>query len=362
MRTHNPHVRVLAYVNVVDYPKSLGERADWANRYALWQYQSPTNSVFPREWLATTASGQLVSEWPNTWMTNLTDAAPRIGGRTFAQYAADWVVNHVWPAGVWDGIFLDVWGDRVWSADHDAWDYRLDGTDTPDAEIYGLGNPWERGVNDAEIIMRAHMPNAILVANGTRTLRDGHLNGRVWESFLDTSKGDGRDGDLQIYLTESAGSGARQPRYAMTISTRGAPGGSAEEYRRARYHLTATLLQDGYWAPMVDSKYGELSYYDELDGGGLGRGYLGLPHISNPNFDRLNTPFADGLGVVAAGVYRRDFEHGVVLHNAGTTSQTITFEEPLRLLAGRQAPDVNTGQVVGSLALGGGDGRILVRP
>jgi hypothetical protein len=113
---------------------------------------------------------------------------------------------------------------------------------------------------------------------------------------------------------------------------------------------------------MVDNNYAELSYYDELDGGGLGRGYLGLPRIDNPDFHRLNAPFADGLGVVAPGVYRRDFEHGVVLHNAGTTSQTITFEEPLRLLAGKQAPDVNTGQVVGSLALAGGDGRILVRP
>ena len=96
LRTHNPDVRLLAYVNVVDYPPSMGERAQWADRYALWQYQSPTHSVFPREWLATTAGGQLVSEWPNTVMTNLTDAAKQIGGRTFAQYTADWVVNQIW--------------------------------------------------------------------------------------------------------------------------------------------------------------------------------------------------------------------------------------------------------------------------
>ena len=250
----------------------------------------------------------------------------------------------------------------MWSADHSAWDYRLDGTDTPDGEIYGLGNPWERGINDAEIIMRAQMPDAILVANGTRTMRNRQLNGRVWEDFLDTSSENHRDGDLRTYLTESADTGTAQPRCAITINVRGAPDGSTEEYRRARYFLTATLMQDGYWAPKIDSDYGALNYYDELDGGGLGRGYLGLPLISNPGFDRLNAPFTAGLGAVTPGVYRRDFEHGVVLHNAGTTSQTITFEEPLRLLRGKQAPQVNTGEVVESVVLGPYDGRILVRP
>jgi len=27
-------------------------------------------------------------------------------------------------------FFLDAWGDRVWSADHDPWEYGFDGTDT----------------------------------------------------------------------------------------------------------------------------------------------------------------------------------------------------------------------------------------
>jgi hypothetical protein len=242
LRNRNPGVRILAYVNLIDFPIGLGERSQWANRYALWQYETPTQSSFPNEWMATTAGGATVSQWPHTQMTNLTDGAPRVGGRTFADYGAEWVVDHVWSAGQWDGIFLDVWGDRIWSADYHAWDYRRDGNDTPEDDIYGLDHPWERGINGAETFMRSRMPDAILVANGTRTMRDQHLNGRVWEDFLDVSTESGRGQDLQTYLTESTDPAVRQPPYAMTINIRGAPHGSAAEYQRARYFLTATLL------------------------------------------------------------------------------------------------------------------------
>jgi hypothetical protein len=362
LRAVNPHARLLPYINFVDFSTGLGDRADWANRYSLWQYQTPTKSLFPREWLATTAEGGNVSEWPHTLMTNLTDATRPFEGRNYAQYAANWAVDHVWQAGVWDGLYLDVWGDRIWSADTDAWDYRLDGIDVPDSEIYGLGNPWERGINQAEMIMRSRLPdNAIIVANGTRTMRNRQLNGRVWEHFLDSSSGSDREGDLRTYMTETSGPDIRQPAYPMTINTRGVPTGSPEEYRRARYFLTATLLQNGYWAPMVDSGYGQLNYYDEMDGGGLGRGYLGMPLVADPDFNRLNLPFTAGMGVVAADVYRRDFDNGVVVHNAGNISQTIRFEQPLRLISGKQDPRVNTGQFVDSISLEGRDGRILVR-
>jgi hypothetical protein len=65
---------------------------------------------------------------------------------------------------------LHAWGDRVWSADHNAWDYRLDGTDTSDEWNYGLETLWEHSINDVEIIMRAQLRDAIRVANGTRTM------------------------------------------------------------------------------------------------------------------------------------------------------------------------------------------------
>jgi hypothetical protein len=58
-------------------------------------------------------------------------------------------------------------GDWVWSADHDTRDYRLASTDNRTARVYSVGNPWERGINDAEIRVRTRMPDVIPVAHGT---------------------------------------------------------------------------------------------------------------------------------------------------------------------------------------------------
>ena len=54
-------------------------------------------------------------------MTNLTDVCPRVAGKRFVEYAANWVVERVWSAGIWDGILLDVWGDTVWTVDQNRW-------------------------------------------------------------------------------------------------------------------------------------------------------------------------------------------------------------------------------------------------
>ncbi|OLS97831.1 hypothetical protein BJF90_42085 [Pseudonocardia sp. CNS-004] len=167
LRALNPDIVLLAYVNLVDYRPELGSAGYYADRYALWQFRDSTTSTFPEEWLARTARGARVSEWPDTVMANLADTAPRIDGRTYAEYAARWVVDQVWSTGLWDGVFLDVWGDRIYGASHTRWDVDADGDDDPEVRIYGPDSPWERGVTSAERIMRQAMPDAILVATAT---------------------------------------------------------------------------------------------------------------------------------------------------------------------------------------------------
>ncbi|MGH3913444.1 MAG: putative glycoside hydrolase, partial [Pseudonocardiaceae bacterium] len=286
LRTLNPDVTLLAYVNVVDRPPRLGSPGQWADRYALWQFTSSTESRFPVQWLARSSDGTPVSEFADTTMTNLTDQAPRVNGQTFAEYAADWVVEQVWASGVWDGIFLDVWGDQIYGASRDRWDIDADGTDEPSSVIYGLDRPWERGIDAAERILRDRMPTAILVANADRTLRDGQLDGRVWESFADEQADRDPLDDLRSYVSETAQGDHRRPGMALTISTQRAAPGSPEDLRRARFFLTGTLLQNGYWAPMGPD-YGQLAAYDEPDGGGLGSGYLGYPIVPDQAIEQL---------------------------------------------------------------------------
>ncbi len=360
MREINPDIVLLAYVNVVDQPPRLGSSDRWADRYALWQFTGPTENRFPQRWLARSSDGTFVSEYPMTLMTNLTDRAPRVNGQTFAEYATDWIVDQVWSTGVWDGIFLDVWGDRIYGATLDEWDIDRDGVDEPASEIYGVGNPWGRGVNGAERALRERIPEAILVANGDRTLRARQLDGRVWENFADPEADRDPAYDLRGYLTATAQGSHRLPGLALTINNETGNPLSEEGQRRARFFLTATLLQNGYWAPM-GADYGEIVHYDELDGGGLGTGYLGHPLVPNPTPAQLQAPYSDGVGRLAEGLFRRDFEHGIVLHNLGTQPRKVNLARPYRRLNGTQDPVTNNGQVVHAVTIAGRDGLILLR-
>lgn len=363
LRQRSPRTELLAYVNLVDSMQRTGSPDYWANAYSLWQFTSSTTSTFPRKWLAYTASGKPVHEWEDRIMTNLTDAAPRIHGEIYAEYASNWVVDHVWSTRLWDGIFLDVWGDRIYTADSDHWDINGDGVDQPDSAIYGPGGPLDRGLTIAEKIMRARMPNALLVANGDRDSKGDRLDGLVFEGFADVLVDPDRveEQELSRYVQASATTGLRQPSTMMTIDQRGTvTAGSAEDYRRARFFLTATLMQNAWWAPM-GTDYSEPAYYDEMDGGGLGRGYLGHPIVANPDMQRLSEPSTDGTGSSAPGIYRRDFEHGIALVNTGDESREIPLEHNFRHLSGTQDLAVNDGAVVSSVTIPPKDGVILLR-
>ena len=62
-----------------------------------------------------------------------------------------------------------------------------------------------------------------------------------------------------------------------------------------------------------------------------------------------------------ANVFRRNFEHGVVLANATPETKTIAVGSGLRRIQGTQDPDVNNGQIVTSVTLAPYDGILLVR-
>ena len=358
IRRLNPRVRLLAYVNVVDRPRSIGSRDYYANRYDLWQFDGRQRSKLPLGWLARTASGQLVSEFPDTDMTNMTGV---VKGRRFADYAVDWMVRKVWASGVWDGLFLDVWGDLVYDVSQDSWDANGDGRDESNRSIFGRGKAWERAVSAAEASLRRRIPKALLVANGTRTLAENRLDGRVWESFADPLRGRDASFDLRDYVTLASTPGHRLPGLMMTIN-RLPQAGSLDgvDYRRARSFLTGTLLQNGYWAS-TGVNYDRLVAYDEMDGGGRGRGYLGKSLVPSPTWSQVSGKFRKGIGDLGGKVYRRDFANGIVMHNAGTDPVTVKLERHYWHIKGTQDPVINDGAKVTEVTIASDDGLILVR-
>ena len=358
IRRLNPKVRLLAYINVTDRPRSIGSRDYYANRYDLWQFDSRQRSNLPLRWLARTAAGELVSEFADTDMTNMTGV---VAGRSFGDYAVDWMVRRVWSSGVWDGLFLDVWGDRVYGTTRDAWDANGDGTDEPNDTIFGKGKPWERAISTAEATLRRRIPKAIIVANGNRTLSGNRIDGRVWESFADPLRDRDPQVDLRHYVTNASTPGYRLPGLMMTINRLPAAGPLDEvDYRRARSFLTGTLLQNGYWASTgVD--YEQLVTYDEIDGAGRGRGYLGSAVVPSPTWSQVSGKFKRGIGKVSGKLYRRDFSKGIVLHNAGDEAATVKLERPYWHLKGKQDPNVNSGEQVTEVTIPADDGLILMR-
>lgn len=61
-------------------------------------------------------------------------------------------------------------------------------------------------------------------------------------------------------------------------------------------------------------------------------------------------------------VFRRDFQHGIVLANATPTTRTINLGGTFQRIKGSQDPAVNNGQKVTSVTLPPYDGLLLVRP
>jgi hypothetical protein len=62
------------------------------------------------------------------------------------------------------------------------------------------------------------------------------------------------------------------------------------------------------------------------------------------------------------GIWRRDFEHAIVLVNPkGNGARTVSLEQAFRKLKGSQDPSVNDGSKVSKVTLRDRDGIVLLR-
>jgi hypothetical protein len=389
----NRGITIIPYVNPVDRPSSLGSNGYYQFRYDLWGCKNAVSfgtCSFPiKQWAAHTTSGTIYTEFSNLPMANLTDApqTATISSNTstpgtynsFAAYFGRWLGdkwNSLW-SGYWDGVYLDVWGNRIWN-NTNPWDPFYGGpneakqnyaTDTiyadpplrPQAPSpTGL---WQRGIAYGNATIHKYAPSLpVLVANNTQspTTAPGE-NGRLWESFADPALGRQWSWDVPSYVDASGAaadpygfaactgtdtmSGTPPPFLSYLSPTYNCTGGSgtrdfqtvdsrfsapgslkATDFRRARYDLAATLLGNGYWGPATGS-YAGLPYFDEMDGGTLHtHGYLGAAIAPNPTYAKVSAAWgtSPGVGSYAGGtVFRRDFQNGIALVNSSSTSKSV---------------------------------------
>jgi hypothetical protein len=191
--------------------------------------------------------------------------------------------------------------------------------------------------------LRALHPKALLVGN-----TDNDLGNAEWRDQLDGGFLEGLMGERWSMETW-AGWDAMMQRYRAVLRHTRQPKivgfnvhGNPADLRFFRYAYASCLLEDGYF-----------SFTDKARG-----------HSSVPWFDEYEHRLGRALAPPPAaawrdGVWRRDFEHGVVLVNPANTAKTVALEPGLRRLAGRQAPAVNDGGAASSLRLPAKDGVVL---
>jgi hypothetical protein len=121
--------------------------------------------------------------------------------------------------------------------------------------------------------------------------------------------------------------------------------GSPTDYQTVRYTLASCSMDDGYFAFSDQSHlYHGVPWFDEY-GAKLGAA--------------LSGPVTSAW---QSGVYRRNFEKGIILVNPkGNGARTVTLEGDFVKLKGTQAPSVNSGQTVRTVTLQDRDGIILLR-
>ncbi len=278
----------------------------------------------------------------------------------------------------WDGVHSDNW---IFGAIGSSWfngpnlDTDRDGrADDPST----LRRNWDNGLTRVGNLLRSYLPGKIVGGNGS------------WYGNPEQFRGDDRDGwlkssnytfiehfdDFYNDPEEFLAIARRwldyqdplgQPRYlavmqkALTGSGKAWATSPQEEVNVQRYMLNPEVMRSMRWGltlAMMAGAYYEIYmwghhetrwWYDEFDGGeGVRkRGYLGQP-----------------LGPARRlqdGLYRRDFENGIVINNSSSEARQVALETSFRRLKGAQNPSLNDGSALSSVSVPDHDGAILLR-
>jgi len=262
------------------------------------------------------------------------------------EWHARWVVQQFYkPNPSIDGFFEDnvFWRPRV-----DA-DWNRDGvTDSKDSPQSGK---WLReALAKRFALLHTLMPGKLMIGNITDwgnskselTEYDQALNGGLIEGIIG-----------KHYSVETWSSWAEMMRwYRKTMAAVAEPKlvafhqvGSVTDYKTMRYGLASCLLDNGYYA-----------FSDET------KGYSGVPWFDEYDFKLGKAVKPPATVEYQKGVYRRDFENGIVLVNPkGNGTVEVTLEEDFRRLTGKQDPAVNNGALTRKVVLQDRDGIILKR-
>ncbi|MDP3970223.1 MAG: putative glycoside hydrolase [bacterium] len=330
MKEINPDIILLAYIPSEEVPlKHLG----------VTDKKSPVYTIYHRlvendNWYLKNSSGEYVNFYPDTRMINVTTA--------WKKSLSNFVTKHVLKEHPkkWDGVFYDncfnnvAWVDPKIDVDADG---KADNWNTADAQ-------WKNGMNVIMKRTRNKNPNSFIVCNSNGDYYT-YINGRLMEAFPSDYDG-GWSGSMEKYFNVIADGDIP----SMVIVNTVADSTDSTNYKLMRYNLGSTLLGNGFasYDQSIDVHH-SLWWYDEYSvalGNPLGGAF-------NVDTNAGPTNFTDGL-------WRRNFQRGIVFVNSSNSDRTIQLEEGFEKILGTQDTTVNNGEVVGTVKIPAHDGIILL--
>ena len=347
----NPDIVLAKYQNIAEtrlndnfYNTPMREKLD---------SEKGPNNTNAFDWWLRDANGNRLELWPNTYRVNVSEyVQPDANGDRWPQWRAKYEYDLNMKDPVWDGWYMDL----------TTWEPKWKGG--PPGDFSG-GKVSEEEHNRA--YRRAHRAywNEIRKLTPDRLILVNHN----WYDF-------DSDGNLELGEYEGANGGYLEYKmnwasnerdwtkiyrwYRLSMSYFVEPkfvlfdaNGRPDDYQFFRYAFATSLMADGYfeYSPNDEYQKGTVLWYDEFDlAGRADTRWMGRPVSNSPDRAWQN------------GVYRRDFENAVALVNPMQNGQaTVTVEDGLTRIAGRQDPAVNNGRAAKTITLEAGDGIILVR-
>jgi hypothetical protein len=335
----NPNTHVFAYV--------IGESLQIPATTAWVDFESTVNTS--DWWLFGTGldTTKVLSDFGKGYyiLNTSSQAKKNSSGQNFAQWFGNYVAKEFGNANpALDGIYTD---NVFWKPRRDG-DWNFDGK--IDSQNNATVQGWYRaGYRQYVDAARKAMPGKLQLANvadwgqsnAVLTEYKGAFNGGVLERIIGAS-----------WSVEAQGWSAMMAHYRKTMDALAAPKyaifeqyGDPTDYQAMRYGLASCLMDDAYYAFNDSShqNYG-VTWFDEFDAK-LGNA------VSKPQTSAWQQ-----------GVYRRDFENGIVLVNPkGNGQREVTLEGDFVKLKGTQAASVNDGSTVRKVTLKDRDGIILMR-
>lgn len=267
-----------------------------------------------------------------------------------------------------DGIYWDSVGNNFWFLydyiNHNypvSCDFDLDGNDEDLTNVSDLAlatSIWSNGMHEQVQRAYARLGRDMYTAGNGDPNYHQDYNGRLWEQNFNAGNFaehfNINNPQSFFYWQEHS----LTPHINENLFANDYAYGTSDFYRYHRFGMSSSVIAGIYHDPRPYEDYVNTWWFDEFwvdpvsgqatDVRSIGDGYLGEPV---------------GLAIeISAGVWRRDFQKGIVIVNSNLTSRTVNLNGQFRYLSGTQDAIANPGGDTSVVTLAGVDGRILLRP